>query len=59
MINLTPEKGLSEKLIRDISAKKEEPEWMLQFRLKALETFLKKPVESWGPDLPGLDMQDI
>ena len=59
MINLTPEKGLSEKLIRDISAKKEEPEWMLQFRLKALETFLKKPMQSWGPDLSGLDMQDI
>jgi Fe-S cluster assembly protein SufB len=46
-----PEKGLSEELVRAISAKKEEPEWMLEFRLKALETFYAKPMPTWGSDL--------
>ena len=38
-----PEKGLSEQLIRDMSAMKGEPEWMLDFRLKAYKRFLAKP----------------
>lgn len=59
MISSIPEKGLSEKLIREISAKKGEPDWMLQFRLTALETFTKKPMQQWGPDLSEFDMKDI
>jgi Fe-S cluster assembly protein SufB len=46
-----PEKGLSEELVRAISAKKDEPEWMLEFRLKALATFYAKPMPTWGSGL--------
>ena len=53
------EKGLSEKLVRQISAHKEEPEWMLEFRLKALEIFYSKPMPDWGGDLGTLDLDEI
>jgi Fe-S cluster assembly protein SufB len=53
------EKGLSRKIVEQISAMKEEPEWMLKFRLKALEIYEKKPVPTWGADLSGLDMDEI
>ena len=49
------EKGLSEAVIRQISAIKEEPEWMLEFRLKAYQSFLSKPVPTWGADLSEID----
>lgn len=52
-------KGLSEEVVRKISEMKNEPEWMLQFRLKALEHFQKRPMPKWGPDLSGLDLDDI
>ena len=42
------QRGLSEAVVRDISAKKNEPEWMLDIRLKALRTFDKKPMPVWG-----------
>jgi Fe-S cluster assembly protein SufB len=42
------EKGVNEDVVRAISAKKNEPEWMLEFRLKALETFRAKPMPTWG-----------
>jgi len=45
------QKGLSEAVVRAISAYKKEPEWMLNFRLKALDAFNKKPMPSFGPDL--------
>lgn len=45
------QKGLSEEVVRAISAYKKEPEWMLIFRLKALDAFNKKPMPSFGPDL--------
>jgi Fe-S cluster assembly protein SufB len=48
-------KGLSEEVVRQISAHKEEPEWMLEFRLKALEVYESKPMPSWGGDLSGLE----
>ena len=48
-------KGLTEETIREISFLKNEPEWMLEFRLKALETFLNTPNPSYGPDLSSLD----
>jgi Fe-S cluster assembly protein SufB len=47
--------GLSEQVVRDISAHKGEPEWMLEFRLKALETYYSKPMPKWGGDLETLD----
>lgn len=53
------EKGLSEDVVRKISAMKGEPEWMLQFRLKALNHFVQRPMPAWGPDLSGLDLEDI
>lgn len=52
-------KGLDETTIYDLSAAKNEPEWMLQFRLEALEVFYKKPMPTWGPDLSALDINDI
>ncbi len=53
------EKGLSRKVVEQISAMKGEPEWMLAFRLRALEHYLKRPMPNWGPDLSGLDLDDI
>ncbi len=49
------EPGLSEEVVRQISAQKGEPEWMLQFRLKALEIYRSKPMPKWGGDLSGLE----
>ncbi|HZC73965.1 MAG TPA: Fe-S cluster assembly protein SufB [Jatrophihabitans sp.] len=53
------QRGLSEAVVRDISAKKNEPEWMLQRRLKALAIFRKKPMPNWGSDLSGIDFDNI
>jgi len=53
------EKGLDRRVIEKISYFKEEPEWMLQFRLKALEIAEKKGPPRWGPDLSGLDFDRI
>ena len=52
-------KGLSESVVRQISALKNEPEWMLAFRLKALDHYQKRPMLTWGPDLSDLDLDDI
>jgi Fe-S cluster assembly protein SufB len=52
-------RGLSEDVVRDISAKKNEPTWMLERRLKALEIFYKKPMPTWGSDLSGIDFDNI
>ncbi|MCA1707999.1 MAG: Fe-S cluster assembly protein SufB, partial [Actinobacteria bacterium] len=52
-------RGLSEAVVRDISAKKNEPEWMLQRRLKGLKLFDKKPMPTWGSDLSGIDFDNI
>ena len=51
--------GLSEAVVRDISAKKSEPEWMLDMRLKALRTFDKKPMPNWGSNLEGIYFDNI
>jgi Fe-S cluster assembly protein SufB len=53
------ERGLSEDIVRQISAHKHEPEWMLDFRLKAYEIFRKKPMPGWGADLSGIDFENI
>ncbi|MDP9092000.1 MAG: Fe-S cluster assembly protein SufB [Actinomycetota bacterium] len=52
-------RGLSDAVVRDISSKKSEPEWMLAQRLKALSIFEKKPMPSWGSDLSGIDFDNI
>ncbi len=52
-------RGLSEFVVRDISAKKNEPEWMLQSRLKALRIFARKPMPTWGSNLEGIDFDNI
>ena len=53
------EKGLTEEIVRQISAEKDEPEWMLESRLKALKIFNEKENPSWGPDLSEVDMDEI
>ncbi|MFD5868627.1 Fe-S cluster assembly protein SufB [Corynebacterium sp. NPDC060344] len=53
------ERGLSEAVVRDISAKKNEDEWMLNTRLKALDIFGKKPMPTWGADLSTIDFDNI
>jgi len=52
-------KGLDEFVVRQISQLKGEPQWMLDFRLKALDHYLKRPMPTWGGDLTGLDFDDI
>src|SRR5437868_9958794 len=52
-------RGLSEEVVRDISARKNEPEWMLQMRLKGLRNFGRKPMPNWGADLSGIDFDNI
>ena len=51
--------GLDEEVVREISLRKGEPEWMLNFRLKALAHFNLRPMPNWGADLSGLNMDDI
>ncbi len=53
------EKGLNKRVIEQISYYKNEPEWMLKFRLKALEIAEKKGRPRWGPDLSSLNFDDI
>ena len=52
-------RGLNEDVVREISAKKDEPEWMLEARLKALRLFERKPMPNWGADLSGIDFEQI
>lgn len=52
-------RGLNEDVVRDISAKKSEPQWMLDLRLKGLKYFERKPMPAWGPDLTGIDFDNI
>ena len=47
--------GLNEDIVREISSLKNEPEWMLEFRLKSLKAFEEFPLPSFGPDLSSLD----
>ena len=52
-------RGLSPDVVRDISALKSEPEWMLETRLKGLKLFGRKPMPTWGSDLSGIDFDNI
>ena len=51
--------GLTPEIVREISAKKDEPEWMLEFRLKSLEIYKSMSAPDWGPSIAGLDMDNI
>jgi Fe-S cluster assembly protein SufB len=55
----TAKRGLNEDVVRNISALKNEPEWMLELRLKGLRLFGRKPMPSWGSDLSGIDFDNI
>ena len=52
-------RGLNEDVVRDISSKKSEPQWMLDLRLKGLNLFEKKPMPTWGSDLSGIFFDTI
>ena len=52
-------RGLDEQVVREISALKGEPEWMLAKRLKAYEIFERKPMPTWGIDLSPLDLDEV
>lgn len=52
-------KGLSEEIIKEISKEKNEPQWMLEFRLRALEIYNSIELPTWGPSLKELDMDNI
>ena len=52
-------KGLSKETVIEISKMKKEPQWMLDFRLRSFEIFMKKPMPTWGGDLSTIDFQNI
>jgi Fe-S cluster assembly protein SufB len=52
-------KGLSKEIVAEISAHKKEPKWMLDYRLKALDIFYKKPMPTWGGDVGAIDLDEI
>lgn len=53
------ERGLTRKIVEEISSMKNEPEWMLDYRLKSLELFYSMPMPQWGGDLSGLNFDEI
>ncbi|MDW8107049.1 MAG: Fe-S cluster assembly protein SufB [Armatimonadota bacterium] len=53
------ERGLSRRVVEAISIEKGEPKWMRDFRLQAYEIFISKPMPTWGPDLSGLNFDEI
>ncbi len=53
------ERGLTRDTVIQISKMKDEPEWMLDFRLKAYDHFLKRPMPTWGGDLSGINLDEI
>ncbi len=52
-------RGIGEDVVREISALKGEPQWMLDFRLKALDIFFDMPMPTWGVDLGALDFEQF
>jgi len=51
-------KGISKEIVEEISHIKNEPQWMTDYRLRAFESFLKKPMPTWGVDLSSLDFSE-
>ena len=52
-------KGLTKEIVQQISEYKGEPKWMLDFRLRALEIFMEKPMPTWGGDLSKIKLDEI
>jgi Fe-S cluster assembly protein SufB len=52
-------RGLNREIVEKISSMKGEPQWMLEFRLKALDHFQKRPMPTWGGDLSTIDLDNI
>lgn len=52
-------KGLTQKLVEELSRQKNEPAWMLEYRLQALATYQSKPIPQWGADLTQINWDDI
>ena len=52
-------KGLTSEIVEEISRMKDEPQWMLDFRLKSLEQFYKMPMPHWGGNMDDLDFDEI
>ena len=57
--NYKIEKGLSREIVEDISKRKNDPDWMREIRLKALDVYNKLSLPTWGPDLSELNMDEI
>jgi Fe-S cluster assembly protein SufB len=55
----SPRKGLDREIVEQISSMKGEPDWMLEFRLKALDHFESRPMPNWGGDLDSLNLDEI
>ena len=55
----TTGKGLTESTVREISKRKQEPDWMLDYRLRAYDHFNKRPMPEWGADLSEIDFDNI
>ncbi|MEO0269529.1 MAG: Fe-S cluster assembly protein SufB [candidate division WOR-3 bacterium] len=55
----TAPKGLTRKVVEEISSIKGEPDWMREFRLRSLEIFLKKPMPLWGADIKDINFDEI
>jgi Fe-S cluster assembly scaffold protein SufB len=53
------ERGLTRRVVEEISHQKNEPKWMREFRLQAYEIFMSKPMPTWGPDLSQLNFDEI
>ena len=53
------QKGITKEIVEEISKQKNDPEWMREFRLKALEVYNKLEMPTWGPDLSELNMDEI
>ena len=54
-----PRRGLNEEIIREMSALKKEPQWMLDFRLRSYKIFQRKPMPNWGGDMSQIYFDDI
>ena len=53
------DKGLTKEIVKTISERKEEPKWMLEYRLNALKEFYRMPMPTWGGDLSEIDFEDL
>ncbi len=57
--SFTSKRGLTRETVEEISALKDEPQWMLDLRLRAYDAFLRRPMPNWGSDLDAIDFDDI